>query len=77
METKEITIWERFVSKTPPFWRKIQFIGAILGGISATLIKSGVDFNVGDNKLSGLLGAISGSIVLIAQFAVPANKLLK
>lgn len=60
-------IKRRLKSKKPIFWKKLQRLGVLFGAISASFLL----YNFPDiiTKIASYVGAISATVVLVAEFA--------
>lgn len=61
---------KRWKSPTPQFWKKVQKIGLIFGGIAGVITTSPVTLPTIIVSIAGYLTVASGTIAAISQLAV-------
>ncbi len=67
------TLWQRFTSDTPAFFKKAQLIGISLAGLGTSLSRiSGVP-----ERLTTILISAGSAAALIAQFAVKPSDFVR
>ncbi len=57
----------RIKAKKPIFWKKLQRLGVLFGAISASFLLYGFSDMV--TQIFSYMGAISATVVLVAEFA--------
>lgn len=67
----------RLNSPTPTFWKKIQKIGLILGGISTVIATAPISLPATITGLAGYFAVASGSIAAISQLTVEDSKTIE
>jgi hypothetical protein len=73
---KNNEVVKRWKSKTPSFWKKIQRIGLIAGGIGAVIIASPVALPAAIASVGGYL-ALAGSVAAtLSQLTVEDKEVL-
>ncbi len=67
---QNITLWQRFISDTPTFFKKAQAFGFGLAGLGTSLTQvAGIP-----DKLSTILISAGTTVAVIAQFAVKQSE---
>ena len=62
------TLWVRFISRTPAFWKKVQLMAGTVGALAFTILKVQLDI---DPRITSALNYIVFACILIvgqAQF---------
>lgn len=68
------TLKDRWSSKTPTFWKKVQRIGLVAGALGAALIAAPVALPVAIITASGYLVAVGGVAAALSQLTVDDSK---
>ena len=58
---------ERWLSKTPKFWKKVQRVGIIAGAVGAAIIAAPVALPAALITASGYLNAVGGVVATLSQ----------
>ena len=61
----DFNLIKRFLSDTPDFWKRVDFIGLLLIALATLLHDLGVDA-----LIVSVVGAIGGTLALVSKFAV-------
>tara|TARA_R110000772_G_scaffold36091_3_gene86582 strand:+ start:6073 stop:6315 length:243 start_codon:yes stop_codon:yes gene_type:complete len=67
MERKKLTIRERWKSKTPRFWKKIQRFSIVLGAISGAILTAPISLPAILITTAGYLAVTSTAIAGMSQ----------
>ena len=70
----DMNIAERVVAPCPPFFKKLNKIGFILGGIATVILTGGVTLPAVVISIAGYLATASAVAVVISQCTVDAEK---
>lgn len=70
-------ILNRLSSPTPQFWKKIQKIGLILGGISTVIATAPITLPATLVTLGGYLAVASGTVAAVSQLTVESSEQAK
>lgn len=68
------TLKDRWESKTPTFWKKVQRIGLVAGALGAALIAAPVALPAALITASGYLVAVGGVTAALSQLTVEDKK---
>lgn len=68
------TLKDRWSSKTPTFWKKVQRIGLVAGALGAALIAAPVALPASLVAASGYLVAVGGVTAALSQLTVDDSK---
>ena len=68
------TLKDRWSSKTPTFWKKVQHIGLVAGALGAALIAAPVALPAALITASGYLVAAGGITAALSQLTVEDKK---
>ena len=69
-----MSLKERWQSKTPTFWKKVQRIGVALGVIGATIVAAPVALPASLVTAAGYLVAVGGVTAALSQLTVEDKK---
>jgi uncharacterized membrane protein HdeD (DUF308 family) len=65
-----MNIKERFLGKTPKFWKKVQRIGVVALGISGVIMASPIALPAAAITAAGYLATVGGTITALSQLTV-------
>ena len=68
------TLKDRWSSKTPTFWKKVQRIGIVAGALGAAIIAAPVALPAALITASGYLVAVGGVTAALSQLTVDDKK---
>lgn len=68
------TLKDRWSSKTPTFWKKVQRIGLVAGALGAALVAAPVALPAAIVTASGYLIAVGGVTAALSQLTVDDKK---
>jgi uncharacterized membrane protein HdeD (DUF308 family) len=68
------TLKDRWSSKTPTFWKKVQRIGIVAGAVGAAIIAAPVALPAALVAASGYLVAVGGVTAALSQLTVNDNE---
>jgi ABC-type xylose transport system permease subunit len=68
------TLKDRWSSKTPTFWKKVQRIGIVAGAVGAAIIAAPVALPAALVTASGYLVAAGGVTAALSQLTVNDNE---
>ena len=71
------TLKDRWSSKTPTFWKKVQRIGLVAGALGAALIAAPIALPAALITASGYLVAVGGVTAALSQLTVEDKKELE
>ena len=71
------TLKDRWSSKTPTFWKKVQRIGLVAGALGAAIIAAPVALPAVLVTASGYLVAVGGVTAALSQLTVEDKKELE
>ena len=71
------TLKDRWSSKTPTFWKKVQRIGIVAGALGAALIAAPIALPAALITASGYLVAVGGVTAALSQLTVEDKKELE
>ena len=74
MERKKMTIRERWKSRTPRFWKKIQRVSIIIGAISGAILTAPISLPASLIATAGYLAVASTSIAGMSQLTKSDKK---
>ena len=69
-----MSLKERWQSKTPKFWKKIQRVGLVAGALGAAIIVAPVALPAALVAASGYLVAVGGVTAALSQLTVEDKK---
>lgn len=65
---------ERWSSKTPKFWKKVQRLGLVAGAVGAAIVAAPVALPVALVTASGYLIAVGGVTAALSQLTIEDKK---
>lgn len=68
------TLKDRWSSKTPTFWKKVQRIGLVAGALGAALIAAPIALPAALITASGYLVAVGGVTAALSQLTIEDKK---
>jgi ABC-type xylose transport system permease subunit len=68
------TLKDRWGSKTPTFWKKVQRVGLVAGALGAAIIAAPVALPAALVTASGYLVAVGGVTAALSQLTVDDKK---
>lgn len=71
------TLKDRWSSKTPTFWKKVQRVGLVAGALGAALIAAPIALPAVLVTASGYLVAVGGVTAALSQLTVEDKKELE
>ena len=73
----QMSIADRITAPTPPFFKKLQKIGLIIGAISATILTAGAGLLAVAVTIAGYLATASAVVVSVSQLPVDSNAIVE